>query len=207
MPGSWPDDVASDVHDLVRIASGVVGKRYWRYVPIDDIKQAVATHVWRNREKITEYLRDEDRKRGWAAAMTAAKRAGERYARKVKADLVGYKASDEFFYDKALICEVIRFSVTGSMPTPDEDAGKVSVPRDPAEGGNLNAMLADVNSALAELEPGEAALLTRRYGEEESIDLLAKELEVSRQAVEGRLDRHLKKVLNSLGGESPYRKV
>lgn len=200
----WPEDVQDDIGDLIRITSASVTKRYWRYVPAGDVRQAIEEHAWRNNKKILGYLRSEDRKAGWAATLAALRRAGERYARKAKADGLGYQARDEFFYDKTLITEVIRFAVTGVAPVPDEEVGYVSVPKDPAEGGNLNAMLADVTGALSLLETEEATLLVGRYGEDRSPEELAKERGVTRQAIEGRLDRILLKVINSLGGPSPY---
>ena len=200
----WPEDIAEDIDDLVRITSSSVTKRYWKYVPASDIRQAVEEHAWRNRSKICKYLRDENRKAGWAAASKALHRAGDRYARKAKADRLGYSPRDEFFYDKILVSEVIRYAVSGVAPVPDEEAGYVRAPRDPAEGGNLQAMLADVTGAMSLLEVEEATLLVGRYGEDRAPEELAKERGVSRQAVESRLDRILLKVINLLGGPSPY---
>lgn len=200
----WPEDLAEDIEDLVRITSSSVTKRYWKYVPAGDIRQAVEEHAWRNREKICKYLRDENRKAGWAAASKALHRAGERYARKAKADRLGYNPRDEFFYDKILISEVIRYAVSGVVPAPDEETEYIRAPRDPAEGGNLNAMLADVTGAMSLLDVEDANLLVGRYGEDQTPEELARDRGVSRQAVESRLDRVLLKVINSLGGPSPY---
>ena len=153
----WPEDLAEDIEDLVRITSSSVTKRYWKYVPAGDIRQAVEEHAWRNREKICKYLRDENRKAGWAAASKALHRAGERYARKAKADRLGYNPRDEFFYDKILISEVIRYAVSGVVPAPDEETEYIRAPRDPAEGGNLNAMLADKGLQWVETDPSSLA--------------------------------------------------
>jgi DNA-directed RNA polymerase specialized sigma24 family protein len=200
----WPEDIAEDVDDLVRITSSSITKRYWKHVPAGDVRQAIEEHAWRNKSKICSYLRDENRRAGWAAASKALHRAGDRYARKAKADRLGYNARDEFFYDKILVSEVIRYSVSGVAPVPDEEAGYIRAPRDPAEGGNLNAMLADITGALSLLDIDDATLLVDRYGDDRSPEEMGKERGVSRQAIESRLDRVLLKVINLLGGQSPY---
>jgi DNA-directed RNA polymerase specialized sigma24 family protein len=198
----WPEDIQEDVDDLVGVVSRALTKRYWKYMNHEDIRQGVGEYAWRKREKISEYLRMEDRKGGWAASYTSLYRAGDKYCRKTKAEKVGYKARDEFFYDKALIAEVVRYAYTGVMPRPEETG--VKPPKNPAEGGNLMAMLADVTSALGSLEQPEQALLLSHYGKDESSDILAKREGISRQVMDRRIDNLLGKMVDYLGGPSPY---
>jgi RNA polymerase sigma factor (sigma-70 family) len=76
--------------------------------------------------------------------------------------------------------------------------------QDPSEGGNTQAMLADVQRALGSLDPDSYAMVMMAYGDGVPTKVIGETFDVSRQAVEQRLDRAMTKVLQSLGGESPW---
>ena len=195
------DETRDKLDELVAITTRALTKRYWKYLPAEEIRQAVAEFVWRKRNKLAEYLQQEDRP-GWAAASLAARRAGDRYCRKVKADRLGYSPRDEFFYSKALVQEMIKYSCTGVAPKAEQI--DIKPPKSPAEGGNLNAMLFDVEQAMALLEPDDRSVLYARYGDDVSSEVLAQERQVTRQTIDNRLDRLVTKLINTLGSASPY---
>lgn len=210
MPEGLDFDEVIDICDDVSID---LARRYRRYVERDDIRQELLTWAWRRRDKVAEYLvrpeSSEDpnqrvkRQGQWILRKTLTRR-GEVYCRKVKAEKCGYHPRDEFFYDRGLIEDIIKAWVNGTSLLADVVDDHVKVPRDPAEGGNILAMEADVHRALEWLDNEQAGLLFRVYGDEVPISQVARENGVSRQALEQKMDRLLRKIQNTLGGSNPY---
>lgn len=164
--------------------------------------------AWRKRDKVHEYLaRDPgaDRRRGEAALMKALSRVAERYCRRMKAQATGYSTRDEFFYNRVLLEDLIGAQANGlSSLVGQTSEERVRGTQDPSEGGNTQAMLADVQRALGSLDPDSYAMVMMAYGDEVPTKTIAETWGVSRQAIEQRLDRAMTKVLSALGGESPW---
>lgn len=204
MSESWPPDIQQDVVELVSIVSRSLDRKFAPHVDMEDVRQHLYEAAWKRRSKITEYLSSEDRRGGWAAAVAAIARSGETFCRKAKAERLGYRVSDEFFYDKTLVSEMVRFLYTGVVERKEDLENETKRPRSLAEGGNINVMMADVSAALDSLPDEDRFLVTAYYGEEVESKELASPLGVTRQAIEARVERILGRMVNHLGGISPW---
>lgn len=200
----WPDGVSQeDVFDLIDAVVGSLHKNYRAFIQADDLRQELRLFAWRKREKFSEYLVREDaglRRAGEAAFMKACHRVGEKLCRAEKARLSGYEASDEFYYSQGLIEELLTAhgQGTNTMPgrVPDRRSGS-----DPAEGGNMVVMMIDVTNALIRLEPAQQELLADIYGRGITVNLIARRDGVTEQAIRGRVDRAMRRMLAMLGGD------
>ena len=205
---SWVGNVdESDVRDICAAVAASLSKRYRRYVEVPDVRQELLMWAWRKREKVAEYLDREPggaRRQGEAALMKALSRVGERYCRRQKAAAVGYKTRDEYFYNRVLLEDLIAVEAGGMSSLAGQTDDRVRGTQDPSEGGNTQAMLADLQSALAKLDPDSFALVMMAYGDAVPTRVLAETFGVTRQAIEQRLDRAMSKLLQNLGGESPW---
>lgn len=203
--GDWPEEIDQTMIEVIAAATNNVVRRYREWVERDDVKSELYLYAWRNRKAMRSYLdRDDevDRRRGWKAALISLERAGERYARKEKAAKSGYWYRDEFFYDAGLVGQVIEADAMSSTLKPDETGRHHR--GDPSTGGNFLAMKADVLGALSEQDDQDRELLTRFYGHGETATEIAESLDISRQAVEKRLEIAMNKVVSCLGGVSPW---
>jgi RNA polymerase sigma factor (sigma-70 family) len=124
----------------------------------------------------------------------------------MKAQATGYSTRDEFFYNRVLLEDLIAAQANGlgSLAGQTSDDDRVRGARDPSEGGNTQAMLADVQKALGTLDPDSYAIVMMAYGDEVPTRVIGETFGITRQAVEQRLDRAMTKVLSALGGESPW---
>jgi len=134
--------------------------------------------------------------------------AAERYCRKQKALSLGYEHTDEFFYTKGMIRELLplvydsgwRGTVGGQ---PDREQGRVSK-RPVDEGGNLPMMVADLTAAIPQLSIEQRVVLDLVFGDELHPELVALELGVTVAAVEARIERACVRLVELTGGESPW---
>lgn len=188
-----------------------ISKRYHRFVELEDVKQAMNEYAWKRKDKVAEYLDREDtveRKMGYKAFSTFIRRAGERYARKEKARALGYELGDEYFYRLAMIETLIK--VLGSDDAQvanqvmDPDVHGVKAKKQPNEGNNLLAMLADVDRAMKKLDKRTSHVLHCKFACDASLAEIAKEWDISPQRVEQIINKGLRDVAEHLGGATPY---
>lgn len=202
----WPEGVnQDDVLELIDAVAGSVFRKYRKYVTVDDLRQEMRLHAWKRRSKFAEYLTREDegkRRAGEAAFMKAMHRVGESYARREKARQDGYDPTDEFFYTNTLVEAVIAAQLHGTLLTPLSNERRS--PTDPAEGGNQIIMMIDVSDAISRLEPAAQTLLREVFGLQIPITDIAAREGVTQQAIRGRVDRAMRRILWSLGGDNPH---
>jgi RNA polymerase sigma factor (sigma-70 family) len=204
-------EIWSAINDITSTIAWGISKRYNRFVELEDVKQAMNEYAWKRKDKVSEYLMREDeveRKQGYKAFTTFIRRAGERYARKEKARALGYELGDEYFYRLAMIETLIK--VLGSDDTHltnqvmDPDVHGVKAKKQPNEGNNLLAMLADVDRAMKKLDLRTYNILNCKYSCDASLAEIAKEWDISPQRVEQIINKGLRDITEYLGGVTPY---
>lgn len=204
---SWPEGVAhEDVTSIVNIVAGQLHRQYRQHVEVEDIRQVLIEWCWKKRDKLAEYLvRDtpHDRKRGQAALTRSLQREGQQHCRREKARRSGYEPSDEFFYSVALIEDVLAEMLTGT--TSSHETAARHTPGDPAEGGNRAVIVADVKTALADLDDDTRGMVVNLLGMGVPANQIAVEHHITGQAVRQRVQRACVKMVRKLGGESPWR--
>ena len=139
------------------------------------------------------------------------RRVAERYARKEKARKAGYKVGDEAFYDTSTIAQLIPFIIAsvveGTVLEQAQEMINDGTPRKqstPAEGGNLLAILIDLKKAYLKLGQEDKTILQMRYHDNFTLNQIAQYLECAISTADRRCSNALRKILNFMGGESPY---
>lgn len=199
------------VNEITSSIAWGISKRYHRFVELEDVRQAMNEYAWKRKDKVSEYLIREDdveRKQGYKAFTTFIRRAGERYARKEKSRSLGYELGDEYFYRLAMIENLIK--VLGSEDAHlvnqvlDPDVHGVKAKKQPNEGNNLLAMLADVDRALKKLDPRTRGILNSRFAQDQPLSEIATAWDISPQRVEQIINKGLRDITEYLGGATPY---
>ncbi len=202
------------VYDLVPSVAGTIYRRYNKYVERDDIKQECMAWAMTRSAYITEQMSEENEERRRHNEQRIAwqmRRAAERYARKEKASKSGYQTQDEAYYESATIGQLLPFVIASvldgtvleqaqQMVQDGQPKGKSS----PAEGGNLLAMLIDMKKAYLELEAEDQMLLRLRHHELFTLQQIAGQLECAVSTADRRCNASLRKLIDNLGGQSPW---
>lgn len=129
------------------------------------------------------------------------------YCNHWKAKSGGYETTDLFFYEadmvEALLPPVLRgeWGVTHKL-----NLGRPGRPSAPNEGGNLMAMMIEVDYAFWKLPKDDRKILFLRYAESMDFGDIGKELDMGTEdAVRMRHKRAIRKLINKIGGFKPFR--
>jgi len=202
------------INDLINVSALTIYRRFIGYVEYKDLIQELNIYVLQ-RPKLEEDLdesytvsKDETK---WVARkiMARFRRHIEKYSRKEKAAKVGYSTGDEFFYNTVTIASILpvalQFDVQGATLIDKVDDGQPRKSPAPNEGGNLMAMAIDVKSAVELLDKDEQYIIDLRYGASPmTLSDIAKELGLSDSTVDRRVQRILRKIIDHLGGPTPW---
>ena len=128
------------------------------------------------------------------------------YCQRWKAKSGGYEVSDVFYYEadmvEALLPMVLRaeWGVTHKL-----NLGRPGRPSAPSEGGNLMAMMIEVDYGYYKLTKDDRKLLFLRYAEGLDFGVIAEDMELgSEDTVRMRHKRAIKKLINKIGGFKPW---
>jgi RNA polymerase sigma factor (sigma-70 family) len=206
------DPIWIEVIEIASIAARKVAYKYHGYVQADDLRQVASEYAFRRKGKVAEYLiRDDphERRQGEKALLVSMVRECDRYARREKASKSGYRPEDEYFYRPEMIEKIIEViyndtgSLAGQILDPAELGGKRRT-KPASEGGDVLAMVADVESALKELQPREYSILLERFAYGTTLQVIGDDWGISPQRVEQLSQRAMRQVIEALGGPSPY---
>ena len=202
------------LNDIVPSVVTLVHRRYRKYVDRADLVQEAYAWLMTRVIYFNGLLEEENetvrlanqRRIGWQM-----KRAVERYARKEKATRSGYQTNDESFYDVVTIAQLLPYVIASIVnDTAIEQAqnlvndGTPRKPSAPSEGGNLLAILIDIKKSYDLLDEDEKKILRLRYHENYTLQQLSEVLECAISTADRRCGNALRKLLNFMGGESPY---
>ena len=202
------------LNDIVPSVVTLVHRRYRKYVDRADLVQEAYAWLMTRVVYFNGLLEEENetvrlanqRRIGWQM-----KRAVERYARKEKATRSGYQTNDESFYDVVTIAQLLPYVIASIVnDTAIEQAqnlvndGTPRKPSAPSEGGNLLATLIDIKKSYELLDEDEKKILRLRYPENYTLQQLSEVLECAISTADRRCGNALRKLLNFMGGESPY---
>ena len=128
------------------------------------------------------------------------------YCQRWKAKSGGYEVSDIFYYEadmvEALLPMVLRaeWGVTHKL-----NLGRPGRPSAPSEGGNLMAMMIEVDYGYYKLSKEDRKLLFLRYAEGLDFGVIAEDMELgSEDTARMRHKRAIKKLINKIGGFKPW---
>jgi RNA polymerase sigma factor (sigma-70 family) len=202
------------LNDLVPSVVTVVHRRYRKYVDRADLTQEAYAWVMTRVVYFNGLLEDDNdavRLINQKRIAFQMRRAIERYARKEKAARSGYQTNDESFYDTVTIAQLLPYVIASVVnDTAIEQAqnlindGTPRKPAAPAEGGNLLATLIDIKRSYESLDEDEKNILRLRYHENYTLQQLSEATECAVSTADRRCTNALRKILNFMGGESPY---
>jgi DNA-directed RNA polymerase specialized sigma24 family protein len=206
------DPIWIEVIELAAIAARPIADRYKGYVDADDLRQVACEYASRRKRKVEEYLvRDEpsERKQGEAALILSMRRECEKFARREKAERSGYRPEDEYFYRPATIEKIIEVIHNGGPDSAGQildpaDMGQKRKRKPASEGGDILALVYDVEMALKELDTRTYGIVVSRWGDGLTLVDIGTQWSISPQRVEQISRRGMRQLIEALGGKSPY---
>jgi len=197
-----------DVFDIATTVAYSITRNYKGYAEVDDLRQELLEWCLRRSDKVHEWLDVEDKREyrlGIKRLSKTLNRRADRYCRKEKAKKLGYTTNDEYFYTPGLIEQLLPYAFKGEVPTKDPNAEFVSNGGgDPATGGGFLATMYDIRRAILSLQPAEYGILRMRYEDGMKLEQIGEYFEVSDSTVSRKINSAIKKIINQLGGESPW---
>jgi hypothetical protein len=186
-----------------------LARKYSGYVEADDIRSDLIEWGYHNHRRVDEWLSAEDEKvlktNIWILGKRMNKQ-GERFCRKMKAQVSGYHHTDEWFFNRGLVRELLPLVYDGSWRETlrGEPEGGRKPPREPSTGGNLPAMAIDIEKVLPKLSVEQRSALEFLYLDKMSEELAAMELEITVHALKARVDRAVERIVELTGGDTPW---
>ncbi len=205
------DERAELVMELATVAARRTYRNFGKFASFDDLRAAALEYAVRKEDLVDKFLDREDekeRRRGEGALIRVLQRAAERYARKEKAHVLGYKVEDEYFYAVATVEAMIRLWDSGDLDginqvfDPAEMGGRRKT-KPASEGNDLLAMVADVDRAMKSLDPRTYGIVRSRVVDETPVAKVGEAWEISPQRVSQIYATGIRKVIEALGGERP----
>jgi RNA polymerase sigma factor (sigma-70 family) len=180
--------------------------RKYQMVDAADVRQEL--WVWflehPNKVRVWESL---DNKQSTKLIARSLRNAAKDFCQREKAKTSGYHVTDNHYYDKAVIEEILPAVLRGDTQGPILlNLGFTKNKQVASEGGNWLAMKADVERGIDRLPVEQKSIVFLRFGDGcNSNDELGKELGISEDAARMRVNRALNNLLNFLGGHKPIR--
>lgn len=191
--------------DYIVVSVAAEYRKKYDMVELEDIRQSLYEWFVLHPRKLTEWeaLGEKDAKN---LLYRSLRNQALDYCQYQKAKSLGYDISDLYYYDpvmvEALLPAVLRseWGVTHKL-----NLGRPGRPSAPHEGGNLQAMMIEVDSAYHKLSTEDKQLIFLRYAESMEYADIAKELElVSPDATRMRTTRVIRKLVKLMGGMKPW---
>lgn len=204
-------EIPDVVHSTVSSVAKQIRSRYRDYVEYEDVQQEL--YIWFIKSGHRSLKRWQDQHHPKSVQRLLAKslrNAGEKYARKEKAQLVGYEVEDEFFYSIPMIADMLQLHFDPDWREPKGiayDEAKPSGGGKPGDGMNLVAMVADVGKAYEALSQSDRDLLRFVYAGDPraAIAVLALEWDITPNAADLRVRRVVGRIRAALGGPNPWK--
>lgn len=128
------------------------------------------------------------------------------YCNRWKAKSVGYDVSDLYYYEPELVEILLPTVLMGNFHVaPKLNLGKIGRPSAPAEGGNIQVMLLEIDSAYWKLSKEDRRVIFLRHAESSDFKEIANYLSLGTEdAARMRHKRAIKRLVVKLGGRRPY---
>ena len=173
---------------------------------VDDIKQSLYQWFVEHPNKLNDWeaIGDKDAKN---LIYRSLRNQALDYCQHWKAKSGGYETSDIFYYEAGMVEALLPGVLRGEYGAGTKvDLGRPGTPSAPNEGGNLMAMMIEIDWGFWKLPKEDRKVLFLRYAESMDFGAIAKELELgSDDAARMRHKRAIRKLINKIGGFKPYR--
>jgi DNA-directed RNA polymerase specialized sigma24 family protein len=189
------------------IVVGVSAEYHKKYemVELDDIKQSLYQWFLEHPNKLNEWeaIGPKDAKN---LIYRSLRNQALDYCQRWKAKSIGYEVSDLYYYEPVVIEALLPAVLRGEFSVmPVLNLGKTGRPPAPSEGGNMMAMMVEIDKAYGKLNKDDKVVLFYKYAESLDYGDIAKEMELgSEDAARMRHNRAIKKLITRIGGFRPF---
>lgn len=186
-------------------AVAVEYSRKFDMVEIEDIRQSLYQWFMEHPNKLDEWEAKGERDAKNLIYRSLRNQALD-YCQKWKAKSVGYDIGDLYYYTaeiiEALMSPVLRGEFNASHKL---NLGRVGRPSAPAEGGNLVAMMIEIDYAYWKMGKEDRKILFMRHAESMDFKEMANFLSLgSEDAARMRHKRSINRLIRKLGGFKPF---
>lgn len=179
--------------------------RKFHMVDADDVRQELWIWFLEHPNKVATW-EAMDGKHSIKLIARSLRNAAKDYCQKQKAQAVGYRVEDNYYYDRELIEALLPSVIRGDQQAPAmNDLGFITGKKVASEGGNWFAMMADIQRAFTRLDERQMSILYLRFGDGCDNKTFAKEMNISEDAARMRINRAVNNLINILGGSQPRR--
>lgn len=128
------------------------------------------------------------------------------YCQRWKAKTLGYDVDDLYYYEPGLVEVLLPTVLMGNFHiAPKLNLGGTRTPTAPSEGGNIQVMLLEVDSAYWKLSKEDRKILFFRHAESLDFKEIANYLSLGTEdAARMRHKRAVLRLINKIGGRKPY---
>ena len=129
------------------------------------------------------------------------------YCNHWKAKSGGFEVSDLYYYEAGMVEALLPSVLMGHFSTSVKlDLGKTSGGGAPSEGGNVMAMMIEIDYAYWKLSKEDRKILFLRHADSREFQDIANELSLgSEDAARMRHKRAIKRLVNRIGGFKPFK--
>ena len=195
-----------DKWDYIVVAVSAEYHRKYDMVELDDIKQSLYQWFVEHPNKLNEWeaIGEKDAKN---LIYRSLRNQALDYCQHWKAKSVGYETSDLFFYEADMVEALLPAVLRGEYGAGSKvDLGRPGTPSAPNEGGNLMAMMIEIDYGFWKLPIEDRRVLFLRHAESMDFGGIAKELDLGTEdAARMRHKRAVKKLIHKIGGFKPYK--
>lgn len=191
--------------DYVVIAVASEYHKKYNMVELEDIKQSLYQWFLEHPRKLNEWeaIGAKDAKN---LIYRSLRNQALDYCQRWKAKSLGYEVNDLFYYEPEMVENLLPAVLLGyDADAPKTNLGMPGKPPAPSEGGNLMAMLVEIDVAYHKLNTEDRTVLFHKYAESMDYGSIATAMELgSEDAARMRHNRAIKKLINRIGGSKPF---
>ena len=195
------------IHRWEYVVQAVASEYHRKFdtIELEDIKQALYQWFLEHPNKLDtwEAIGDKDAKN---LIYRSLRNEALDYCQKWKAKTIGYDIGDVYYYEPGLVEILLPTVLMGNFAVaPKINLTGLRMPSAPNEGGNIQVMLLEIDSAYWKLPKEDRKLLFFRHAESMDFKEIANYLSLgSEDAARMRHKRALLKLINKLGGRKPW---
>lgn len=135
--------------------------------------------------------------------LRAARNVAVLFCERRKAEQSGYQVEDVYYYSREQVARLVPLAVE-DVTIPGVPESTRRAPSDPAEGGNVLALISDVRKAISGLPRSDVALVVAGYeATDQEWNALAAQMAVKAPSLRRRYNRILDRIVQTLGGSRP----
>lgn len=197
-------DVPENALKMARSVGKRVARSHRQLIPEDELVSVSYEWLASHKKQVLAWAPDPTKKN---LLYTAMLKHAQQYVLNERTR-GGSMLSDQYFYNlpilENLLPDVWDVETWATASTPDSEMSELRGKSMPSEGGGRMAALADLSAAMRVLSTDEEHVLRQRFQGGMSLTDIAKQADLSPEAIRKRMQKAMIKLIDTLGGESPW---